>query len=316
MSAAFGSPASTSLDELVRLRALASGLGRRASRSRAPLAGAAVSRRLGRGLDFAETRVYQPGDDVRMIDWRVTARSGNAHTKLFVEERERPVLLFVDARAAMRFATRGMYKSVMVARLAAVLGWSAVAAHDRVGGFVLSDDWHAEVRPRSGRRALMALFRAIDQSQRRVPTEAGGPPLGDALARLRHVAQPGSTVVVLSDFAGFDEAARAALGALLHGLDLLAVQVSDPLERSLPADGRYEIAGADGARRTLVVSGRAQRARHSARFEARRREVIDFFARGGHRHVDVSTEEPLAEAAVRVLTRAPERAPSAPSGDR
>jgi len=303
----FASPASSSLDELVRLRAVAGALRRRRLSSRAPAAGAAVSRRLGRGLDFAETRSYQPGDDVRLIDWRVTARSGQAHTKLFVEERERPVLLVVDARASMRFATRGMYKSVMAARLAAVLGWSAVAARDRVGGFVIGDDWHAEVRPRSGRRGLMALFRAIVAGQRRVPLDAAGQ-LGDSLARLRHVAQPGSTVVVLSDFGGFDDSARRALGAQLHRLDLLAVQVSDPLERALPDAGRYELVAADGSadgRLTLDIDGRGdQRARHAARFVARRQAVVDLFARGGHRHVDVSTTDPLTDAAARVLARA------------
>lgn len=302
-----GSPASTSLDELVQLRAVAGALGRRARRSRAPLAGAAVSRRLGRGLDFAETRVYQPGDDVRMIDWRVTARSGKAHTKLFVEERERPVLLVVDARASMRFATRGVYKSVMAARLAAVLGWSAVAARDRVGGMVVSDGWHAEVRPGTGRRGLMGLFRAIDQGQRRVPMELDAS-LGDALARLRHVAQPGSTVVLLSDFARFDDGARTTLGGLLHTLELIAVQVSDPLERALPVDGTYDIvAGSGGRRLTLAVGGRRQRERHAARFAAHRERVVSFFARGGHRHVDVSTDDGLADAAARALTQGPTR---------
>lgn len=304
----FASPASTSLDELVQLRAVAGALRRRARRSRAPLAGAAVSRRLGRGLDFAETRIYQPGDDVRLIDWHVTARTGRTHTKLFVEERERPVLLVVDVRASMRFGTRGMYKSVLAARLAAVLGWSAVAARDRVGGFVLTDDWHTEVRPRSGRRGLMALFRAIVQAQRRVPADEHGQ-LGDSLARLRHVAQPGSTVLLLSDFIGFDDTARAALGALLHTLDLFAVQVSDPLERELPPSGRYELAagtGEGGRRLTLAIGGRAQRERHAARFAARRQAVIDFFARGGHTCVGVSTEVPLVVSATRVLARAPE----------
>lgn len=177
----FASPASTSLDELVLLRRAAQALQRRVSRkSAAPLSGGSVSRRLGRGLDFAEVREYQPGDDVRMIDWKVTARSGKAHTKLFVEERERPVLLVVDFRAGMRFGTRGMYKSVLAARLAALLGWCAVASHDRVGGFVFTDDWHDEIRPTAGRRGLMSLFRAIAQSQLRIPN-AGGSQLANTL---------------------------------------------------------------------------------------------------------------------------------------
>ena len=303
---AFASPASTSLDELVRLRVAAHALARRLRRSRAPLAGPAPSRRLGRGLDFAEAREYQPGDDVRLIDWRVTARSGRAHTKLFVEERERPVLLVVDCRASMRFATRGVYKSSLAARLAAILGWSAVAARDRVGGFVLTDDWHAEVRPRSGRRGLMGLFRAVAQGQRRAPAAERGQ-LADTLARLRHVAQPGATAVVISDFSGFDDAARRALGALLHGRDLLGVHVSDPLERELPPDGRYALvaAGAGDARRVaLRVAGRAQRRRHAARFAADRASLDAFFAGGGHVCVGVSTDEPLLDAASRALARA------------
>lgn len=114
----FASPASTSLEELLNLRGAAMAMQRQVRRkSAAPQSGGSVSRRLGRGLDFAEVREYQAGDDVRMIDWKVTARSGAAHTKLFVEERERPVLLLVDFRANMRFGTRGMYKSMLAAQI-------------------------------------------------------------------------------------------------------------------------------------------------------------------------------------------------------
>lgn len=303
----FASPASTTLDELVHLRAVAEALHRRARRSRAPLTGAVVSRRLGRGLDFAETRIYQPGDDVRMIDWRVTARSGRAHTKLFVEERERPILLVIDCRSGMRFGTRGMYKSVLAARLAAILGWSAVAARDRVGGFVLTDDWHAEVRPRSGRRGLMALFRAVVQAQHHVPGRDRGQ-FGDSLARLRHVVQPGSTVIILSDFAGFDDVVQQALGGLMHSLDLQAVHISDPLECELPPAGTYPVISgvADSARRVLLgIGGRTQRERHAKRFEDHVARLASFFARGGNPPVAVSTAEPLIDAATRVLTRAP-----------
>ena len=303
----FASPVSTSLDELVRLRAVAGALARRTRRARAPLEGRAPSRRLGRGLDFAEARVYQPGDDVRAIDWRVTARTGRAHTKLFTEERERPVLLVVDTRASMRFGTRGVYKSVLAARLAAVLGWSAVAARDRVGGFVLGDGWHAEARPRTGRGGMMALFRALVDTRSPESADEDGA-LGEAFARLRHVAQPGSTVVILSDFFGFDEAARRGLGALAHTLDLLPVQLSDPLERELPAAGRYELASeaAAGRRLTLAIGGRRQRERHAARFVEHHRAVAAFFATSGRTLLHVSTDESLLDAAERVLVRAPE----------
>lgn len=301
----FASPATTRLDELVQLQHVASVLARRRRRTRADLSGGAVSRRLGRGLDFAETRVYQPGDDVRMIDWRVTARTGLAHTKLFVEERERPVLMVVDYRAGMRFGTRGMFKSELAARLAAVLGWSSVTARDRVGGFVLSDDWHTEVRPASGRRGLMSLFRAIEKAQTRVAEPRPGQ-FGESLARLRHVAQPGSTVVILSDFADFDEQAKGALGSLFHSLDLLAVQIADPIERELPPAGRYPVVHAAAGRTErsiLRVGGRRQRERHAERFQREREALAGFFARGGHQTLLVQSDEPLVDSAARLLTR-------------
>ncbi len=135
-------------EELIRLR------------SQASLPGLAPQRRVmttqtgpyaspfkGRGIDFAEVRAYLPGDDIRNIDWRVTARTGQPHTKLFREERERPVLLLVDLGASMRFGTRVAFKSVLAARAAALLGWAAVGHGDRVGGVVFAGQEHQELRP-------------------------------------------------------------------------------------------------------------------------------------------------------------------------
>lgn len=303
----FSSPATTSIDELVSLRQSALALVRRHRlRSGSARSGAGLSRRLGRGLDFAEVREYQAGDDIRQIDWNVTARTGRAHTKLFVEERERPVLLVVDSRNGMRFGTQGMFKSAMAARLAAILGWSAVGAHDRVGGYVFTDDWHAEIRPQSGRRGLMSLFRAIVHAQQQTP-QPGGTALADCLGRLRQSAPTGSTVAILSDFRAFDDAARSSLGNALHTLDVLAVQISDPLERSLPPAGRYSLTDAGGARRLLVDSRpAAARALHAQRFSDHQAAIGRFFAGARHHRVCVSTQDALTDAAHQALTaRAP-----------
>lgn len=302
----FASPASTTLAELLSLREPAIALQRQIRRkSAAPQSGGSVSRRLGRGLDFAEVREYQPGDDVRMIDWKVTARSGTAHTKLFVEERERPVLLLVDFRANMRFGTRGMYKSMLAARLAALLGWSAVSARDRTGGFVFTDDWHDEIRPQSGRRGLMALFRAIHQGQQRVPVSGEGQFL-KSLRRLRHGVHGGSTVVLLSDFQGFDEDARRMLGSSLNAMDLVAVHICDPLDYSLPALGNYPISeGVSGSPKhwTLSVSSRAERTRYTQAFNARQQSLKELFVRQRHSYISVSTDEPILDSAAKVLNR-------------
>lgn len=304
----FSSPASTSLDELVRLRTAAQAMQRQVrKRSAAPMSGGSVSKRLGRGLDFAEVREYQPGDDVRMIDWKVTARSGKAHTKLFIEERERPVLLVVDFRSGMRFGTRGMYKSVLAARLAALLGWCAVASHDRVGGFVFTDDWHDEIRPQNGRRGLMSLFRAIHQSQQRIPRN-GGDELASTLRRLRHGVHGGSTVVLFSDFHGFDNAAHSALGSALQSLDVMAVHICDPLDANLPPAGRYPMisrAGQTQKRFVLSVSGQAERENYRQAFEDRAQSLRQLFARHGHFYTQAMTDGSLRDTATAIMSRQP-----------
>ncbi|MFK7861117.1 MAG: DUF58 domain-containing protein [Granulosicoccus sp.] len=301
----FASPASTSLEELINLRGAAVALQRQVRRkSAAPQSGGSVSRRLGRGLDFAEVREYQAGDDVRMIDWKVTARSGTAHTKLFVEERERPVLLLVDFRANMRFGTRGMYKSMLAARLAALLGWCAVASHDRVGGFVFSDGWHSEIRPQSGRRGLMSLFRAIHHGQQSVP-ESSGEQFIKTLRRLRHSVHGGSTVVLLSDFHGFGDNERTTLGSALNATDMKAIHLCDPLDYGLPVPGNYPMSSSasDQAQRwVLSVGSQADRERYAEDFKTRQESLKNLFVQQRHAYYCVSTDEALLDAAARILT--------------
>ena len=112
----------------------------------------------GRGVEFDESRPYQPGDDLRTIDWRVTARTGKPHTKVFREERNRPVFVWLDLRRPMLFATRGAYKGVRAAEMAALIAWSAVANGDRLGGLVFSETQHHELRPALGLRSALRLF--------------------------------------------------------------------------------------------------------------------------------------------------------------
>lgn len=124
-------------------------------------AGNYVARCKGRGMEFDETRPYVAGDDVRSLDWKVTARSGRPHTKLFREERERPVFIAVDYRPAMFFATRGVFKSVLAARLAALLSWNAQRRGDRLGGQILGGGGLVENKPRHGRGALLQWLQCL-----------------------------------------------------------------------------------------------------------------------------------------------------------
>ena len=256
---------------LIRLRHGAKSLPLRSNRILGTMAGPHLSAFKGRGMEFDETRPYQPGDDVRSLHWRIIARTGKPHTKLFREERERSVLLWVDYRRPMWFATRGAFKSVLAARAAALLAWSAAGHGDRVGGLVFSEQGHLELRPRLGNKAVLHLIRRLAEPR---PEDAGPPgrdpersaqALAAALGRLRHVSHPGSLVFLLSDFRDLSPRAEAHLAQLARHSDLVMLFVHDRLERELPRTGRFRFS--DG-RTTLAVDAGDKRARerHQAHF--------------------------------------------------
>ena len=213
------------------------------------LAGAYRSRFRGRGVDFVESRNYQPGDDIRNMDWRVTARTGKPHTKIFQEERERPVLIVLDAGPALFFGTRRRLKSVAAGQLAAAVAWTAVRRGDRIGAFLSAPGENREIRPAGGRRGAMRVIQGLvdwlDPERRR----SGEEPLSMALQRVRHAVRPGSLVIVISDFFSLDETCNRHLSRLRQHNDVIGCQVLDPAELSLPA-GRFPIS--DGRQSSLL----------------------------------------------------------------
>jgi len=247
-----------------------------------PLAGPYLSPFRGRGLDFEEVRGYQPGDDVRHIDWRVTARTGRAHSKVFHEERDRPLWLLLDAGPSMHFGTRRAFKSVAAARAAALLAWAAQLAGDPLGGLAVSWSGLSEIPAGSGERHLMdvlaAFARATEEPGGDAAAQDGEPAnvsVPEALLRLRRRARSGSRVFVLSDFYGFGEEWRSQLSDLGRRCDLSCVLVYDALEAAAPPSGRYRVS--DGrSTRTISTGGGHQRAAWSSRFEQRRDELSDF----------------------------------------
>jgi len=217
------------------------------------LAGAYRSRFRGRGVDFVESRNYQPGDDIRNMDWRVTARTGRPHTKVFQEERERPVLVVVDASPSLFFGTRTRLKSVAAGQMAAAIAWSAVRRGDRIGGFLFADGGHRELRPAGGRRGAMRLIQGLVDClgpTRVAPGEV--PPLSAALERVRHAVRPGSLVIILSDFFSLDEVCDRHLSRLRQHNDVIGCQVLDAAEHDLPP-GRYPIT--DGREAAILDTG-------------------------------------------------------------
>ena len=225
----------------------------------------------GRGMEFDESRLYQPGDDIRNIDWRVTARTGKTHTKLFREERERPVFVWIDLRRDMHFATRGRYKSVLAAELAALIGWSALHNGDRVGGVVFSEEEHHELRPQRGKTAVLRLINRIvkDSGWSHPALSANGrQSLEHALQRLRRVARPGSLIFLISDFRRLDAQAEITLTRLSRHNEVVMLFVYDQLEQALPPPGRYKVS--DGAREFLLDSSDDHRVReYRQQFRAR-----------------------------------------------
>lgn len=196
-----------------------------------------LSRRRGRGMEFAEYRQYQQGDDPRSIDWRVTARRSKPFTKVFHEETEQPVLLLVDQSMSMFFGSQIAFKSVRAAELAALLTWATLARSDRIGAIVFSDDQQALFKPkRSTRHALHLLGEISHYNQRLHPQQpsATHSRFNQALLELQRIAKPGSQCIIISDWQQFNTDSLNLLFNLQRHCQLTALQIYDPLEQQLP----------------------------------------------------------------------------------
>jgi uncharacterized protein (DUF58 family) len=289
------SPVSVSQSGLIRLSGPARAIALDVMRINSLQTGAYVSHFRGRGMEFDESRPYQPGDDPRNIDWRVTARSSEAYTKLFREERERPVLIMTDLRSNMHFATKGCFKSVNSARAAALLAWAALHRGDRLGGLVFGDSRHREMRPRLGRQAaLRYVHELVTHPDWKSSTDQGAvdeePPLTQAMAMLRRVAHPGSLVIIISDFIGLSRAAKSYLTGIARHNEVLAVFLSDPLERQLPPPGRYRLVSHDDE---MAIDTYANNARSEYRhaFQERVKDMEVFCHRYGIHLMPLSTDD-------------------------
>ncbi|BCO29822.1 hypothetical protein MIZ03_4746 [Rhodoferax lithotrophicus] len=226
------------LIDLVALRGAARGLSLHAHRpALAQLLGAHRSAQRGRGLEFEEVRPYAAGDDARTIDWRVTARRGKPHTKLFREERERPVWIVADLQPGLLFGSRRQFKSTLLLHAAALLGWVAALGGDRVGAVVSDGAAPPRILPGRTREAgVLPLLQALVESQPRAPGLPSASGLEAALNTLRPLLQPGSLVLLLSDFTGLNAAVPDLLAGVSARCDCRLLWVTDPLERNgLPA---------------------------------------------------------------------------------
>jgi uncharacterized protein (DUF58 family) len=301
------SPVSVSQKGLIRLSGPARAIPLDVLHVSSLQAGAYVSHFKGRGMEFDESRPYQPGDDPRNIDWRVTARSTEAYTKLFREERERPVLVMVDLRSSMQFATQGCFKSVAASRAAALIAWAAHHRGDRLGGIIFDDTVHRELKPRLGRQAALRYVHELVghpawQRGDAPPADRSEAALAQAMAALRRVARPGSLVVIISDFIGVSRMTMSYLAGIARHNEVLAVFVSDPVERELPPPGRYRLVSNE-AEMTIDTYARAAREEYRHEFEHRHAVFDRFCQRYGVHLMNLSTDQDPVEAMQKALGR-------------
>ncbi|SHM79431.1 Protein of unknown function DUF58 [Chitinophaga jiangningensis] len=205
------------------------------------LAGRHASRLRGRGLDFEEVRVYVPGDDVRNIDWRVTARTGTTHTKVFNEEKERPSFLVVDQSSQLFFGSQEQVKSVIAAQVAALSAFYTIRRGDRVGGIVYNEDGFEFIHPARSKTHVQYLLKSIAEKNAllpaRKPAAVNISLLNDMLKRTAASVTHDYVIAVISDFTAADDTTVKLLRGLALHNDVMLVHISDPLDAALP-DGR------------------------------------------------------------------------------
>ncbi len=286
------------LDDLINLRLQTGILGVQSKkRVHALLAGGERSPFKGRGIDFDESRCYQPGDDVRLMDWRVMARTNEPYIKVFREERERPVFMVVDDRRSMYFGTRVAFKSVIAARTAALLGWASHERGDRVGAVVFSDVEHMELRPMGGRAGVLQLLNLLAQTRSQPTQQRDHPqdsiaPLQLALKRVLTTAKPGSLIFLLSDYREWDQQAKQTLLRLSEHHEVVAIFIYDQLEQQAPPAGHYPVTdgnrmGMWNTRSTYIVQS------YSERFTQRYEDIRRLCFTGGIGFIPLGTHDDI-----------------------
>jgi uncharacterized protein (DUF58 family) len=271
------------------------------------LNGRHASRLRGRGLNFEELRDYLPGDDVRAIDWKVTARTGAPHVRVMTEERDRPALLVVDQRMSMFFGTRRNMKSVTAAEAAAMTAFRILDQGDRVGGIVFGDEVLAEIRPQRSRAALNRFLTALADAGALLHAEAPNvTPIGltQVLRSVARIARRNHLIVVLSDFDGIDAETERVVAALARHNDLILVPVTDPSAGELPPGLRLIVT--DGALQAEIDTGSAGARQGLAEMSRGRiREVLDWQRRFGVAILPLSAGEETLPQMRRLLGLGP-----------
>lgn len=269
-----------------------------------PQTGSHLSKFRGRGMEFSEVRVYQPGDDIRSIDWRVTARRQTPHTKLFNEERERPLLILCDQSQSQFFGSQHSFKSVRAAEAAALFAWTALQHNDKIGGIVFSEHGHHEIKPARSRKNVMRFLKLITDFNHALSIDMPSPiknfNLDDALSECIRLSKPGTLIILISDFSKLSKQSEKLLTKLAQHSELIMVHCYDPLEYTLPVSGIYPVS--DG-HETLVIDTSKEKLKLSFAelVQKRQEELKRISTRLNAPLIELSTETPAINAIQNLL---------------
>ena len=295
-----------SMKSLIDLRLLAgNAIGSTRKKSQSQQAGNFISPFRGRGMDFSEVRLYQPGDDIRSIDWRVTARTGKTHTKLYTEERERAVYFVVDTGPGMQFGTKVSFKSVVASKIAGLLAWSSMSHGDRVGGILFSGSEHKELKPLGGKRGVMSFLKSLVEwnyksfQQTRVFKQSE---FEDIVLRLKRIARPGSLIFIISDFSNFYENSQRYLSQISQHCDVVLIKVYDVLEKSAPPPGSYMLS--DGVKSgKFIITGNEIRQKILSEFTQAETKLKKYCVKNGIHFFSVCSTDDLPKHLMKNMQR-------------
>ena len=240
----------------------------------------------GRGMSFSEVREYQYGDDIRNIDWNVTARSGTPHVKIFEEERELTVMFLVDMSKSSFFGTVNQFKSEINAEICATLGFSALTNHDKVGAILFTDKVEKYIPPKKGRNHILRIIRELIYFE----PEGRGTNVADAIKYLNNVIKKRSISFILSDFMDTEYDAVLKIASRTH--DIIGVRVYDDLEASLPKVGLIKVSDSEtGVKKLIDTSSANVRREYAQYFSERTKYFFDSFQRSGASILSINTSE-------------------------
>ncbi len=239
------------------------------------LPGQILTRMRGRGIDFDATREYQVGDDIRSMDWRVTARSLKPHIKMYHEEKERPVWLAVDLSPSLYFGTRCMFKSVSSIKQAALLGWSYLLKRERIGVLIATEDKTLVYKPQSCEQNYLPILKTLSECSSIHPAFNGKSYLHNLLLTLQQQIRSGNLIFILSDFFQFDEEIQKLVLQIAQRAQVILTFVYDPFEAEPPPPYQYVLT--NGQRQVLFnMNNEQSRMEYSQQFQNKQNTLIDF----------------------------------------